>query len=1107
MKNIYALVGLLVLLSFSNVGWGQSIITNAATNITANGATLNATASGLDVGKTYYVEYYYGPAGDLLQNNIKSDDVSGVTTANFPLLTDVELSSNTEYFFTAYLFEDTDTPPFYNYIGSGSEMSFTTEVVLTGISTNAATNITINGATLNATASGLDVGKSYYVEYYYGPAGDLLQNYIKSNNISGVTTADFPLITDAELFSNTEYFFTAYLYEAIATPPFGNYIGGGGELSFITASPLSVTLYNPLQDDSNVTINPLLQLTFNQDVEFIDPLAEYKILLRQGGATIDEFIVSPGFKDGNLVFDGNLMVSDRLNITPYSTLAVGTEYHVIIPSGLVKSFVSEETFTGITSSTGWRFTTVANPVWANGYPLTRNVSPISVEFVGQVDKIGTCYYVVTDNNTEPTIAQIKAGQDATGSPASYASGSVAIETASAEFNDAIDVSDHELYDAETTYYVYAVTTDDVNSLDSEIGITSFTTLERIAPITSFDPIDGANDVSILAKVVITFDEPVRMTNGTIIDDTNVASLILFNLNPANPVDFTASIDDEKQVITITPNVPLNENSGYDITILAVEDYFDNEQLSSSKASFNTTNVVVWNGNQSSVWTVNQNWDGNFNPGSSVHIPYADGGVPITNMPIISTDITVGHISIESGASLEIENTGSLIINETLTMGSSTTGAGNASIIDNGSTSINVDPSKVSIQQAIMSSTRGYHLSSPVVGATKSNMGVDNAIYVFDNPTDSWPKLGDNDVLSIGRGYGLYTSVDIEFKGALNQSSSYSVPLTRTDGEGYGWNLVGNPYTAAIDWNQIALGHKVNINNAYWVFLNDPSNYGLYATYSSGGGGTNGLDNLIPTHQAYYVKVNLGETIGSLTMPKSALSPNNKSILKSAPVEFTRVKLAGVNGDYIDETILSFTEDAEDYIDMYDAEKRFTNYKNYLELFFYEESNSFAIDCKKSIYDGLIVPIGYKVSNTGAYSIRRQSIDNILDDYEVYLEDKYLDGQFINLREQSEYNFESDKIGKIVDRFALHFSSVGVVTGIDGNENKLINIYAHDSSIYINGDNLIKQLYEVYTIDGKRVKQGYLMNNGLNTINLREKGLFIVRVTIGSMLITEKVLLR
>jgi len=58
------------------------------------------------------------------------------------------------------------------------------------------------------------------------------------------------------------------------------------------------------------------------------------------------------------------------------------------------------------------------PVWRTGYPKVDTITSNSIKVVMQsIDETGTAYYVCLPNNSgEPSVAQVKAGQDATGSP-------------------------------------------------------------------------------------------------------------------------------------------------------------------------------------------------------------------------------------------------------------------------------------------------------------------------------------------------------------------------------------------------------------------------------------------------------------------------------------------------------------------------------------------------------------------------------------------------------------------------------------------------------------------------------------------------------------------
>lgn len=108
------------------------------------------------------------------------------------------------------------------------------------------------------------------------------------------------------------------------------------------------------------------------------------------------------------------------------------------------------------------------------------------------------------------------------------------------------------------------------------------------------------------------------------------------------------------------------------------------------------------------------------------------------------------------------------------------------------------------------------------------------------------------------GYRIYTDAatyNLAEVGAPN-TGDISIPL-QNDNEGasdqYGWNFIGNPYCATIDWDLMDAGNKNGIDNAYWIFVSNGLVTPQYGIYIGGSGtGTNGVDGEIAHHQAFWV---------------------------------------------------------------------------------------------------------------------------------------------------------------------------------------------------------------------------------------------------------------
>ncbi|MBS2098969.1 Ig-like domain-containing protein [Carboxylicivirga linearis] len=1117
MKNIYAFLIASAFLLVSNLGFGQAYTSGYPniTNIEATQITFNTNITNTG-GNTYYTKILIKSrdAGAAVgEVNALASYTITVNSADQEFSIDITgLSSETDY--TAYCVSYFYNPLTYsNEYLEGALSNPATAVDFTTSATPPpsyadsypnASEIQETQITFNTNLTNTE-GNTYYTKILVksrdagatiGEVNALATNTITVNNSDEVYSTIISGLT-----SGTEY--TAYCVSYFYNPTTydNEYIESGAPsgpataVDFTTAIPFAISSYLPIQNATSVPVDQNPQLTFNQDIQWADISLTYYIRIydQSTGNPVQNFIIEPGNIDPLLDITNN-----KLSISLRQNLDINTQYYITIPNGVIETTYGS-VFTGINNSesNNWRFTTVGVPIWADGYPFTENLTLANIDFVGQTDKDGTYNYIISASASMPTASQVKNGFDGDGSAALISnSGSPGTMTTDTNFGETLDISS---LTAETTYYMYLVATSSAGSLDSEVIQIPFTTLERNPPVATFNPIDGANNVSILTNVVITFDEPVRMLDGTIIDNSNVASLITFLLNPANPVAFTATIDATKSIITISPDEPLNDNSGYDVTIVAVEDYYGNQQLSSSTASFSTDSYVTWNGGNSSDWTANQNWDGNFNEGASVHILST-----ATNMPVIDGATTIQNILIDAGASLSITTNGDLTVNGDLTLNSSNDELiGNASLINNGS--ISVDNSNVHIHQRISSSSNAYYISSPVSGVTMNDIGCDYGMSYYDNTLDSYAWMTGNDFLSTGTGYLLYSYSNLEFSGAINDANQYLIPLLRTANAGLGWNLVGNPYPASINWDLIDEALKVDIVDAIWIYLNDQ---GLYGTYSPIAGGINLNNGEIPSNHSFWLKVLEGNyTSGSITLPKTSLVSNSKTILKSTKSSSSvRIKLAGFNDSFKDETAIAFSDLCDNLQDKYDAEKKFSSNKNYFQIYTIEPFNSLAINSKAALTtEDISIHIGFRAPKTGSFSIKAVELSNIPTNKKVLLEDTYNE-TIINLSEQDSYSFSVNKSGNNNDRFIIHIENE-LSTSIDSNEQENIRIYGNNDQIIVEGNTIAGKKYEITTLDGRTIKNGIIQEESKSLIQISYKGIVIVRIFDNQSSFAQKVLLK
>ena len=132
---------------------------------------------------------------------------------------------------------------------------------------------------------------------------------------------------------------------------------------------------------------------------------------------------------------------------------------------------------------------------------------------------------------------------------------------------------------------------------SDNGITTpisstFTTTDGTPPVVTINPVNGSGGFPISGNIVITFDEPVRLTNNSPITNANVGGLITFiRTSNSSNVSFTATINAAKTEITIDPSSNLAADVEYSVTLAAIEDLYNN-QTGPHVSVFTTQSMTV-----------------------------------------------------------------------------------------------------------------------------------------------------------------------------------------------------------------------------------------------------------------------------------------------------------------------------------------------------------------------------------------------------------------------------------------------------------------------------------------------------------------------------------
>ena len=290
-------------------------------------------------------------------------------------------------------------------------------------------------------------------------------------------------------------------------------------------------------------------------------------------------------------------------------------------------------------------------------------------------------------------------------------------------------------------------------------------------------------------------------------------------------------------------------------------------------------------------------------------------------------------------------------------------------------------------------------------------------------------------LTQSRGYMVYMNagiMNLDVTGSI-YSGDQTMPVTYTNTGSVaadGWNLLGNPYPCAIDWNS-ASWTKTNISNAVYVWN---AKLGQYASYV-GGVSTNGGSATIPSSQSFFVTAN-----GS--NPSLILRENCKTttqgVFKSLDSDDAVFTLHIANETFSDETSFARNNQGtlhfESEIDAYKMRSPLTEVPYMASIS--EDGDDLSINSFANFNQEAIIPLRIEVGTTGDYTISHSGFASFANGACIVLED-LLTGAVYPLNAYDEIDL-SLQAGSANLRFQLRIGATNLASvtsaGCQGREN-------------------------------------------------------------------------
>jgi len=521
--------------------------------------------------------------------------------------------------------------------------------------------------------------------------------------------------------------------------------------------------------------------------------------------------------------------------------------------------------------------------------------------------------------------------------------------------------------------------------------------------------------------------------------------------------------------------------------------------------------ATWTGNVSNDWSDANNWlDGNIpTMSTNVLIPTnpTGGNFPETNSGL---GAECNDLAIQSGARVYVPSTNTLTVNGVL----SNNGGMSGLVIkadNNGMGSLLHSTTGVNATTEQYLTSERWHLISPPISNGQIATYLDIYLKEYNEPTDSWTYLVEPITIPMNatQGYAAWASdvytgtTTVSFLGLLNNGDYAVGPMSYTPASpNVGWNLLGNPYPSALQWNNSWT--KTDVSD--WACIHNDGNDECYNA-SSGTGWPNAGDmanGIIPPTQGFWVRAN--SSSASLVIPQSERLHSSQAFYKESKIVIDkniRLRVDG-NGDF-DVVLFQFSPNASDEFDInFDLEKRW-GYSTSPNIYsMVSDDEIYSVDARPDVNETRIMPIGLEVGANGLYTISANELTGFSSDDKILLEDLQ-ESKFIELSEGKQYDFIAGTEDE-THRFNLHI--IKSTNGISDMTTPYANIYSYNNVIYIYAvPGYVKQA-AIYDMIGREVYKQNYFSASLTPVQIYQNtGYYVVHLITDDKLISKKVFLK
>lgn len=567
-------------------------------------------------------------------------------------------------------------------------------------------------------------------------------------------------------------------------------------------------------------------------------------------------------------------------------------------------------------------------------------------------------------------------------------------------------------------------------------------------------------------------------SGDVIDDATLSSLVLEGGGNYITADADLIIDGSGiDQIVMDYDVVQNVTGGRTITITNTDKVHFNGGVFKSSGSNGPITLVIGDDGLSSTGVTTLEFDKE---------PVLNGGTYRIAAGTIIDDIGVTFPAVDASNYSKVKYT---------TWSSSSTGTPTfQTYVPNDGDKMICSPTDEGFKTVSASNSSG------AVTLTKGNL------YTFDASTGNWATNPNSATLETpGKGFfgfvgsgtnttGTFLASSpaiVSFDGTPNATHTPSLDnatTTASGGSGDGWNLIGNPFPATLEWSTVSL---TNVNNAIYIW--DPStekyNYNVTGVSAPTGSYAGSTITNVPPMQSFWVQANASSpSIGALSSATNTTFKSSPTVYKTMPDNII-VKLSN-QSDSADQDAFWLKNVINTSMAFEGAEDAW-KYKNP------NSTNIFTTDTvdeaiainSVDLYSNNFIPFTIEPVSTSGFKVEVEEVVTSATAYQIYLLD--LDKSDSYDLKSAPVNLSLDSGVVYDDRFALFVttnSTVGTEDYLKPELDWSANMVSDGLEIMVDCDFVT---YEMLDLNGRVLSKGTFSYEYV--IPCATNGAFIIKI--------------